>query len=245
MNAKPLYIRHLTFRWPGQGYLFDDLNLDFPDSCVTAIMGNNGTGKTTLLELIACRLSPSSGKIVIGGDSAKPLQFNYNPQRSERLLFPHLTIEENISLQHPNHRTSNLFQIDSLFPNLSVLQTYPAQCSGGQRQRAVLARALLDVPNFPVTLLDESFSQLSDDAKAAVGPLLVPLARESSSVLVFVSHDLCDAMCFADQVLVLGSGSPRSFNTSSIGSKADFWSRAELRDEVQRALAGNPKEALS
>lgn len=197
-------------------------------------MGANGTGKTTFLEVVAQRLAADDGTVETNGRLVQQDDFNYVPQDSDRLLFAHLTLKENIALQLSNLDIPPA--MSKLFDSSDALSRYPAQCSGGQRQRAVICRAILDMSFFPFTLLDESFSSLSRDAKALLGPELKRVARESGAVVIFVSHDVVDAMCFGDRVLILGGGQMSVFDTSQIQSEEDCWREKIHREQILRRL---------
>ncbi len=231
----PLVLRELVFRWSKTAQsLFSGVSLELFPGTVSTLMGANGTGKTTLLEVVSGRLAAESGDVRLG--NAPHLDdFNYLPQNSARLLFSHLTLGENIALQRTNHGPLSPL-IDGLFKDPVTLSRYPAQCSGGQRQRAVVCRAILDMPHFPVTLLDESFSQLSSDAKSLLGSALHDTARASGAIVLLVTHDLFDAMRFGNQVLALAAGRVAAFDTSDIASEEDCWSQVARREEILRSV---------
>ena len=231
----PLVLRELVFRWPQSAHaLFSGVSLEFFPGTVSTLMGANGTGKTTLLEVVSGRLSPESGDVRLN-NSPHLDDFNYLPQNSARLLFSHLTLSDNIALQRTNHRSLPSL-VDKLFKDPSTLSRYPAQCSGGQRQRAAVCRAILDMPHFPVTLLDESFSQLSSDAKGLLGSALKDTAKTSGAIVLLVTHDLFDAMRFGDRVLTLAGGQVTAFDTTDISSEDDCWSLVARREEILRSV---------
>ncbi len=237
MKQLPLKVHDLAFLWPGaEKCLFSGVSFEFVPGTVSAIMGANGSGKTTWLEVISQRLPAERGNVRAGDRPVLADDFNYLPQDSARLLFSHLTLADNIALQRDAGNASLPPMVRDLFREKETLARYPAQCSGGQRQRAVVCRAILDMPHFPVTLLDESFSQLSRDAKATLGPALRNTAKESGAIVVFVTHDLFDAMRFADQVLVLADGQLAGFDTSDVTSEEDCWKQVARREEILHRL---------
>jgi ABC-type sulfate/molybdate transport systems ATPase subunit len=237
MNKQPLTIRDICFRWNSTAkFLFSGINCDFAPGSVSALMGANGTGKTTLLEVICKRLATERGKIEISDRPAQYDDFNYLPQDCSRLLFSHLTLTENIALQRASSKNEVPPNVAALFKDNGVLSRYPAQCSGGQRQRAAVCRAVLDMPHFPATLLDESFSSLSRDAKALLGPELKRAANGSGAIVIFVSHDVFDAMRFGDRVLTLTGGRLSSFDTSDVITENDCWQQTSRREEILHNL---------
>jgi ABC-type sulfate/molybdate transport systems ATPase subunit len=241
MNKRTLSIRDIGFRWNGATeFLFSGIDCDFVPGSVSALMGGNGTGKTTFLEVICQRLIAERGKVEIGARPSEHGDFNYLPQDSNRLLFAHLTLMDNIALQRVASNGKIPPSMSLLFNDASVLSRYPTQCSGGQRQRAAVCRAILDMPNFPVTLLDESFSSLSGDAKASLGPELKRTAKAFGAVVIFVSHDVFDAMRFGDRVLTLTSGRLSTFDTSDVVTEEDCWQQTSRREEILHSLrSGN------
>lgn len=233
-----LELENLCFSWPNQAKaLFGPISVRFETCTITTLLGPNGTGKTTLLNVMADRLSPSSGTIRIGGQQPSINDFNYMPQNSERLLFPHLTLRENIELSK-NSKATGLSQesvVRQLFPNNEVLDKYPGHCSGGQRQRTVLCRAISDIPNFPVTLLDEPFAQISQDVRPAIYGLFQTIVRASGAVVVLVTHDIPEALIIGDQVMTLSKGAPMVFNASSVNDAESYLLASRLRDDIRRA----------
>lgn len=232
------------YRPPGaERVLFPELTLDFFSGTVTAVMGANGSGKTTLLEVVGGRRSPGSGTVetvtgVDGPSKSVPLKLedcNYVPQESSRLLFSHLTVAENIALRRGRDRDAPDGLISGLFPD-SLLARYPASCSGGERQRAAICRAVMEIPDFPITLLDEPFSQLSGGAKDRLFPAIRDAVTASDAIVLLVTHDLFEGMILGDRVLVLASDATTVFDTSDISTEADAWERRDLRDDILRAL---------
>lgn len=237
MNKHTLSIRDIGFRWnAATEFLFSGIDCDFVPGSVTALMGGNGTGKTTFLEVICRRLPAERGKVEIDARPSEYDDFNYLPQDSSRLLFSHLTLMDNIALQRVASNGKIPPSMSSLFTDPGMLSRYPMQCSGGQRQRAAVCRAILDMPYFPVTLLDESFSSLSGDAKASLGPELKRAAKAFGAVVIFISHDVFDAMRFGDRVLTLTGGRLSAFDTSDIVTEDDCWRQTRRREEILHSL---------
>jgi ABC-type nitrate/sulfonate/bicarbonate transport system ATPase subunit len=244
MKPSSLIVQGLSYTWSKTSRpVFQDVSFKLSTGNVLAIMGANGTGKTTLLEVISGRLPATSGTVLLDERNVLPESFNYLPQDSSRLLFSHLTLSDNLAIRRKLNLNSSAKILQQLFEDDNVLSHYPEQYSGGQRQRATVCRAVLDIPNFPVTLLDESFSQLSRDAKAIVGPILGIAAKETGAMVVFVSHDLFDAMRYGDKILILADGKTSIFDTSDIDSEDDCWRESSLRDKILLAFR-QTKEVL-
>jgi len=234
-----LSVENLSFAWlEREEELFGPISFDFPEGKVTALLGANGTGKSTLLNVLAQRIPSTRGIVRFLDKPAVAKDFNYMLQHPDRLLFRHLSLLQNIRL------TKKLGAIDEtdekevsvFFPDQQPLDRYPWQCSVGQRQRAVLLRSFLDIESFPATLLDEPFASISRDSKIQIYKLVRARVESTGRALVFVTHDLSEACILADVAIVLSDGICRQFDVSAIHHENDFLSATNLRDELQRAM---------
>lgn len=243
-----LSARGLTFAWPGSANLLGPLDFDVSPSRIDCIIGVNGSGKSTFLSLLSGRIPPQCGDISLLGAPIKPLSISYVPQASERLLFPHLTLRENISVCRVGDAvitTTRRREIVSLLFSdeaASALDRLPARCSGGQRQRAVFARAMMEIPHFPMTFLDEPLSQISQDIKTAIYTQLRNLVRDSGSSVVLVSHDIDEAILVSDRLHVLTNGQFTGFDTSGITTHAEFDALTNLLPRVYSAMLHRSEE---
>ncbi len=235
-----LVVKDLTFAWSKQSeWLFGPLNFSFNKCSITAILGPNGVGKTTLLNIIGDRLSPNSGTVTFDGNHANADNFNYMLQNSERQLFPHLILHDNIYLSRNLNPEGKRFAnkaVDLLFADRSILSHYPKYCSGGQQQRAVLCRAIHDISCFPVTLLDEPFAQISQDVKPEVYSLIKESVSKSETIVLVVSHDISEALILADRIVVISSQEPMVFDAQSVIDARSFVDAFQLRDDILKAL---------
>lgn len=249
MRTSELRLSNLSFAWASHmTYLFSPIDAEFEQGTITTILGLNGVGKTTLLNLIARRISPSTGEILVQNRPAVFSDFNYMLQDSSRLLFPHLTLGQNLALKkHTGDAlTAGVLNLTSLlFPDPSILSQYPGNCSGGQRQRAVLCRTINDMPSFPVTLLDEPFSQISQDVKADLYSALRVVARQHDRAVILVTHDLPEAVIVGDMVAILSLAGLHRFDASGITDISSFARASRLRDQVQECLFSVCSDALS
>jgi ABC-type nitrate/sulfonate/bicarbonate transport system ATPase subunit len=235
-NAPLLEMCELSFSWTRNAApLFGPLNMSAEKGKIITLLGSNGTGKTTLLKVIAHRLSPSTGHVKVARRPSEINDFNYMIQDSARLLFPHLSLNQNLALRKSSKQESTSELTHLLFPDSQVLSRYPSQCSGGQRQRAVLCRAIEDMAAFPVTLLDEPFAQVSQDVKARVYSVARKIVQEADRVALVVTHDIPEALILGDSVAVLSSSVLHIFDASGVVDNASFLEAVELRDKVRRA----------
>jgi len=181
------------------------------------VLGRSGSGKTTLLRLINHMLVPSEGHVLVEGRATTA----WDPIRLRRHigyviqevgLFPHFTVAENIGLvpglekwepARISARVDEMLRLVGLDP-AEFSSRRPRQLSGGQRQRVGVARALAADP--PILLMDEPFGALDPVTRAELQREFNALARRLGKTIVFVTHDLREALLLASQIILLQSG---------------------------------------
>ncbi|MEO9180417.1 MAG: ABC transporter ATP-binding protein [Acidimicrobiales bacterium] len=194
----------------GQNPVLMGVNLSVPAGSFTAILGPSGSGKTTLLRIIAGFDRADEGTVMIGSDVLDGPDTYVPPERrhvgyvsQNGSLFPHLSVEENVTFGLPrNHRRSH--DVDDLFDAIDLgplAHRYPHQLSGGQQQRVALARALAVNPRF--ILLDEPFASLDASARSDVRSDVRKILKRVGTTAVLVTHDQDEALSMADQVAVI------------------------------------------
>ncbi|ATA26680.1 thiamine ABC transporter ATP-binding protein [Brenneria goodwinii] len=200
----------LTYLYQGFPMRFD-LHVNAGER--VAILGPSGAGKSTLLNLIAGFLMADSGKLRLNGENHRLTPPSKRPVSilfQENNLFPHLTIEKNIALGlHPGLRLNDeqrdtLRNIAEQVGLTELLNRLPSQVSGGQRQRAALARCL--VRHQPILLLDEPFSALDPALRQEMLQLLEKVCDERRLTLLMVSHNLDDARYIASRTMTVNDG---------------------------------------
>lgn len=208
------------------------------------ILGRSGCGKTTLLNLFAGFISPTAGQIKLNNRIVrKP-----GPERGvifqEDALFPWLTVRENIAFGlkgRRSHARQREREIDHYLDlvGLSEFATYlPSEISGGMKQRVSLARVLILQPQ--VLLMDEPFAALDAQTREEMQSLLLDLWRQLSHTILFVTHDVTEAVTLADRVILLDkeTGSlkgdiPIDIPRPREKSRPGFINRCrEIRDEI-------------
>jgi NitT/TauT family transport system ATP-binding protein len=177
------------------------------------LLGRSGCGKSTLLKILAGFLSPTSGEVRLEG---API-LGPGPDRSvifqEDALFPWLTVEENIAFGLRNRKLApgtarGEVQRFLDLVGLDAFRDYlPREISGGMKQRVALARVLILRPK--VLLMDEPFGALDAQTREEMQGLLLDIWERLSHTIVFVTHDVNEALVLADRVLVMGSASGR------------------------------------
>ena len=190
----------------GFSTVLDNVRFDIDSGELVCILGPSGCGKTTLLKLIAGFMSPSGGSIEIGQRRVtRP-----GPDRcvifQEDALFPWLTVAENIAFGAktilPRDRLGKEVQRYLEMVGLSAFKDYlPKEISGGMKQRVALARVLILNPR--VLLMDEPFGALDAQTREEMQNLLLSLWAELSHTIVFVTHDLGEAVTLADRILLM------------------------------------------
>ena len=183
-----------------------DLSFDCKEGEFLSIIGPSGCGKTTLLSLIAGLIKPTSGKILIDGkDVTEKNDLGYMLQKDH--LFPWRTIEKNVLLPLEIKKRKTTAEINfakSLLKKYGLYEfrkNYPAQLSGGMRQRAALIRTLVSNPR--LLLLDEPFSALDYQTRLAVCDDVFNIIKQEQKTTVLVTHDISEAISMSDIIIVL------------------------------------------
>jgi len=219
-----LHLDRLGISYGGPGVserlsILEDINLTVHEGEFVTIMGSSGAGKSTLLNLIAQTLSPSSGRIIFRGNVVAGAGMPQDPGCDRQIgyvtqddnLLPWQTVWENLLFPlslagRPN--TADIDRARRLLDQVGLSDWgghYPHQLSGGMRKRASLARTL--VYNPPVVLMDEPFGALDAETRAQLQEDLLKLWEAERKTILFVTHDINEAIALGDRVIVL-SGSP-------------------------------------
>jgi NitT/TauT family transport system ATP-binding protein len=236
MQTPVLQLRNLGIAY-GQAasgerrWILRNLDLTVHDGEFVTVMGSSGAGKSTLLNVVAQTLQPSEGQIVfrgkpVGGadmppDPGSARQIGYVTQDDN--LLPWRTVWDNVMFPIALARKptpSDIEHAERLLEQVGLsawIRHYPHQLSGGMRKRASLARTLAYSP--PVVLMDEPFGALDAETRAHLQADLLNLWATEKKTILFVTHDINEAIALGDRVVVL-SGSPgrivleRAFNIS-------------------------------
>ncbi|GAB6136849.1 ABC transporter ATP-binding protein [Halanaerobaculum tunisiense] len=183
-----------------------DLSFTIDESEFVSLVGPSGCGKSTTLSLLAGLLAPTSGQIIVDQQEVTGINQQVGYMLQEDHLFPWRTIKENVlvSLETKgllNEETKQ--QASALLADYGLQEFadhYPAQLSGGMRQRVALARTLVFDPN--ILLLDEPFSALDYHTKLELEQEVARILREANKTVVLVTHDISEAIAMSDRVLV-------------------------------------------
>jgi osmoprotectant transport system ATP-binding protein len=209
-----IHLEDLTKVFPGQDEpAVDDLSMDIYEGEIVVLVGPSGCGKTTTMKMINRIIEPTSGRIFLQGEDVT----KGNPDTLRRRigyviqqigLFPHMTIADNIAtvpkmLGWDDKRISD--RIDELLEtvgmDLSYRDRYPKELSGGQRQRIGVARAMAADP--PVLLMDEPFGAIDPITRDRLQDEFLRLQQEIRKTIVFVTHDIDEAIKMGDRIAIL------------------------------------------
>lgn len=188
------------------------------------VIGSSGCGKTTFLKMINGLINPDSGAIYINGiDIAKVnkifLRRNIGYVIQEIGLFPHMTIRKNISyiLRLKNEKDKEKIEkrvrylINLVGLNEELLDRYPGELSGGQRQRIGIARALSANPD--IMLMDEPFASVDEITRKLLQDEIIKIYKEFKMTVIFVTHDIKEALKLGTRVIVMDEGNIIQFDT--------------------------------
>ena len=204
--------------------VLSDISLTIEDGELVAIIGSSGCGKTTTLKMINRLIRPTKGKIFIDGKDIEDMNkvemrrsIGYVIQQAG--LFPHMTVRENIELiqrlekkdeEQISKNTEYLMDMVGLNGD-EYLDRYPNDLSGGQQQRVGVARALANNPK--IMLMDEPFSALDPMTRVSLQDELIALHEKVDKTIVFVTHDMDEAIKIADKICIMKDGHILQYDT--------------------------------
>lgn len=218
-GGEVIRLEEISKQFPGQGSpAVETLNLEIPAGEIVVLVGPSGCGKTTTMRMINRLIEPSSGRIILGDDDVTRI----NPDQLRRRigyviqqigLFPHMTIADNIALvpqllgwnkPRITERVDELLELVGL-EAATYRGRYPRELSGGQQQRAGVARALAADP--PVMLMDEPFGAIDPITRDRLQNEFLRLQQMIRKTIVFVTHDIHEAIKLGDRIAILAKGS--------------------------------------
>lgn len=191
-----------------QQSVLKNISFDIQKTSITAIVGESGCGKTTLMRIIAGHEQADSGNIELHGQSIteKPAnKRNMGLVFQDYALFPHMNVSKNIRYgmrgKKKKQRIAALLELVNM-PDFE--KRYPHELSGGQQQRVALARAIAPQPD--LLLMDEPFSNLDPIRRKNLRSAVQNLVQETQIAVIIVTHDMDDALKLADEIIVMENG---------------------------------------
>ena len=215
-GAAAVAFEHVSKRF-GDAIAVDDVNLAIAEGMFVTIIGSSGCGKTTLLKMVNALVMPDEGEVLVHGratSNADPigLRRNIGYAIQGSVLFPHLTVEQNIAYvptllnSGDEDRTEAAVKkwMDIIGLPRDIMDRYPAELSGGQAQRIGIARALAASPD--ILLADEPFSAVDAITRASLQDEIKRIHEQTGITVLFVTHDIDEALDLGDRVLVMEAG---------------------------------------
>jgi ABC-type Fe3+/spermidine/putrescine transport system ATPase subunit len=186
-------------------------NFRLPKGKILVLMGENGAGKSTILNMISGIVNPDDGEIVFEGEVIYSSNIKKNKEVNMRkigyitqknCLFSHLNVLENINIGlKKSEYSGNLNKYIDDFNLSQILDKYPSEISGGQKQRVAIVRALIREPK--IILMDEAFSAIDDYTKKCLRKKTKELVTEKEVPLIFVTHDKEEAEFMSEEIMYL------------------------------------------
>ncbi len=247
--------RHVAKTYPDGTTAVEDFSLTVPSHTATVLLGSSGCGKTTLLRMVNRMVDPSSGQVLIDDEDlagvppvALRRRIGYVMQNSG--LLPHRRVIDNIatvprlngvSTRQAHSRAYELMELVGL--DAALGSRYPGQLSGGQQQRVGVARGLAADPN--ILLMDEPFGAVDPVVRMELQRELGRIQTEVKKTIMFVTHDIDEALALGDHIVVLKSGgevAQRGTPQEIVEAPADDFVAQFLGvDSGQRSLQTRPR----
>lgn len=207
---------HVSKTYPDGTTAVEDFSATVPDGSTTVLVGSSGSGKTTLMRMVNRMVDPTSGRVLldgrdVAGEDPVKLRRSIGYVMQNGGLMPHRRVIDNIATvpmlngvrkREAHARALELMNLVGL--DHQMARRYPHQLSGGQQQRVGVARALAADPE--VLLMDEPFGAVDPLVRRDLQDWLLGLQREIAKTVLFVTHDIAEALSLGDQVLILARG---------------------------------------
>ena len=188
--------------------VLENINLTINDGELVCLLGPSGCGKTTLLRLIAGLDQPTSGEIVANGEVVKKPSGDRAVIFQQYSLFPWLTVLQNVTfgleMTTKNSKEENIAAAERYLKSVGLIDfkdSYPHELSGGMKQRVAIIRSLLN--HSPILLMDEPFSALDMQNRHKLQEQLIGVWKRFENTIVFVTHDVDEAVYLADKIVIL------------------------------------------
>jgi iron(III) transport system ATP-binding protein len=252
-----LHVKNISKNF-GKTKVLNNINLEVKEGEILTILGSSGSGKSTILNLIAGFEKPDLGEISIYGKLVsapnifkEPHERNVGFVFQNYALFPHLNVFKNIAfgISHLDINRQKL-QVEKMM-KLTGLEgldgRYPHELSGGQQQRVALARTLATNPK--LILFDEAFSNVDSVLKSKIEKELVDIIKDSGISAIFVTHDAKEALSISDKITYLEDGNivqlstpNEMYNNPKSKSVASFFGQANFLEKNGKSICIRPED---
>ena len=206
-----LEIKNLEKFYSKEIPIIKKLNFSVNKGNIISFIGESGSGKTTLLKCISGLEKINSGSILLNGRVLNNDEIFVKPQErkigfifQDYPLFPHLNLKENILFNLIDSLKSKIDYILSLTNLEKLINRYPHELSGGEQQRACIARALIREPE--LLLMDEPFSNLDSQIKESIKEEIFKIIKKTNTTTILVTHDIKDCLNISDKILIFKAG---------------------------------------
>ncbi|MCF0242468.1 MAG: ABC transporter ATP-binding protein [Treponema sp.] len=212
-----LSLKNVSFSY-GNNNVLTDFSLSVEEGSFTTLLGASGSGKTTILKIMAGFLSPTKGSVILNGKDVTKIPVekrNIGFVFQDYALFPHLTVKENLlfgfSHSERKNQKENLEETVKSLNIENLLSRYPHELSGGQQQRVALGRSLMLKPK--IILMDEPLSSLDAKLRLHVREELLEIQKQIGITTVYVTHDQEEAFSLSSKIAVLHQGNLVQYDT--------------------------------
>lgn len=216
-----LEVKNLVKSYNNGTSVINDLSFSVDKGQLISFVGESGSGKSTFLKCLSGLERPNSGFVslndkLINGNNifVKPQKRKIGYVFQDYPLFPHLSIKENICFNLDKSYHKNFDNIIDLTALKNLLNRYPHEISGGEQQRACIARSIIREPD--LLLLDEPFSNLDANIKFTIRDEICRIIRKSKITTILVTHDINDALNISDKILIFKAGIAQQYSSPEI-----------------------------